>query len=34
MKFGKSYLDLLESSQFPEEWKESAIEYNYVCAYL
>jgi len=34
MKFGKNYIDLLETSQFLPEWKNSAIEYNKVCPVL
>lgn len=34
MKFGRNYIDLLETSQFLPEWKNSAIEYNKVCPVL
>lgn len=34
MRFGKSFADTLENSQFPPEWKEGAIKYNRVCFIL
>lgn len=30
MKYGKEFQQLLDSSDFPEEWKSSAIEYRQV----
>ena len=34
MKFGKHYIELLETSQFLPEWKKSAIQYNKLKALL
>ena len=34
MKFGKYYIELLETSQFLPEWKKSAIQYNQLKALL
>lgn len=31
MRFGKSYVEVLEDPTFPEEWRKGAIEYNKVC---